>query len=515
MTFFQAIILGIVQGITEFLPISSSGHLVLIPHLFNWSIPDDQLFPFDVLVQIGTLVAIIIYYREDIVIILKAMLKSIKTRNLLGEVESRIGWLSLLATIPAGAIGILIKPVIQSSFTNPAVPSIFLLLTAGLLIVGELIDKKNREIDDITWKDALWIGAFQVLSVFPGVSRSGSTIAGGMIRNLKRRTAGQFAFLMAIPIMAAAGLIGLIELQNVQDLKNFLPILVTGFIVSSVVGYLAISWLLKYINNHSLLTFAGYCIFLGAGSLALLLFNPQASANNVPASTSQTAGQHGQTYQIGINPELEWLIPAMNSCQQEISETTFLYQQYANSEDALDLFNAYFTYGQPAANANEIYQIGENQLVLVANPGQSLEKATIALVNSIFAGRATTWQAASDVCTDCFSTIMSPSSEEITIWALPEDSYLWKEFKNRYLTNPLSSFAMIAPDASTLRQQVSADSNAIGVLPSGWVDSSVKTIAIQEEPDTNKPIPITVSTQTEPDNPLSSWITCIQSALNE
>ena len=514
MTFIQAIILGIIQGITEFLPISSSGHLVLIPHLLNWNIPPEYTFPFDVLVQIGTLFAILVYYREDIVIILKSMAKGIKARKPLEEVESRIGWLSLLATIPAGAIGLLIKPIIKSSFSNPAVAAIFLLITAGLLIAGELINKKTREIEDITWKDALWIGMFQVLSVFPGVSRSGSTMSGGMMQGLKRKTTGQFSFLMAIPIMTAAGMIGVIELTDVQDLKNFLPILITGFLVSAVVGYFAISWLLKYINNHSLLTFAGYCLFFGAGSLALLFFTPQASSNGLAAGSSDNAGGESN-YQVGIDPELEWLIPTMNNCQLEMSDTVILYEQYANTEDITNLFDAYFTYGQPASDSGDIYLIGEDELELVVNPGQSMEQANTTIINNIFSGRATTWLVVSESCSDCFSAIMSPTAEEIEIWALPDSSFLWEEFEDQYLVNPLSSFANIAPDSKTMRQNIAANANAIGLLTSGWLDSSVKSVPISDEANFAHFIPITVTTPNEPDDLLSVWINCIQTTLNE
>jgi undecaprenyl-diphosphatase len=130
MTFLQSILLGIVQGITEFLPISSTAHLVLLPYLLNWKIPEEQLFPFDVLVQMGTLAALIYYNREDLGIILKAMLKGIIRRKPFAQLEARVGWLTLLATIPAGVIGIAFKKAIAATFLKPAITAIFLFITA-------------------------------------------------------------------------------------------------------------------------------------------------------------------------------------------------------------------------------------------------------------------------------------------------------------------------------------------------------------------------------------------------
>lgn len=512
MTFIQSIILGIVQGITEFLPISSSAHLVLVPYLLNWDIPPDQLFPFDILVQLGTLMAVIFYYREDISVILRAMTKGILARKPFEEVEARIGWLTLLATLPAGLAGMLVKPLVKSTFDNPAITSVFLFITAALLVASEIFDKKNKGIEEITWKDALWIGAFQLLSIFPGISRSGSTITGGMTRNLKRKTAGQFAFLMAIPIMLAAGIIGIIDLFQIPNVNHFLPIMTTGFIIAAIVGYFAISWLINYINNHSLLPFAGYCLLLGAGSLALIIFNPQ----NTISSTSQSNAANGEdsAYKIGIDPDQEWLIPIMNNCQQEISDLNIVYQQYANSDEVLVLFDAYFTYDQPQVTAENTYKLGEEELFVIANPAQPIQLMTTDTINNVFSGRITTWQALSEACADCFASGSAISSEVINVWMLSEDSHLWTQFNALFLENPLSSFASIAPNLKTMRQSISSDINAIGILSSGWLDDSIKTLDIVDKTGAVEPLSITVSTQGEPDEDLSLWLNCVQTAIN-
>lgn len=515
MTFLQSLILGIIQGVTEFLPISSSGHLVLIPYLLNWKIPEDQIFPFDVLVQMGTLAAIVYCYRDDARTIIKEMVKGIAAKKPFEKVESRIGWLSLLATIPAGAIGILIKPLILSSFKNPVLPAIFLFLTAGLLVAGEVLGKKNRNIDNITWKDALLIGAFQILAVFPGISRSGSTISGGMLRNLKRNTAGQFAFLMAIPIMLAAGIIGVIDMLSIQDLNHFLPIILTGFITSAIVGYFTITWLLDYMRDHSLLAFAAYCLMFGASSLAFSYFNPQAIMDSTTAIDTTSAVSEDGAYQIGYDPDLEWLVPGMNNCQQESEEMPIVYQQYTNMDDTANLFDAYFTYGESNSTFGNIYQIGENQLVIVSHPSQRIQQASIAYLDNIFSGRLNTWQSAAENCPECFIESLPATLEKIEIWTLPDDNLPWEIFEDIFLSSGLSSFANVAPGSKILRQKVAADINTIGLLPSGWLDKSVKEIIITDSIEVNLNLPITVSTTSEPDDTLSNWLNCIQTTLKD
>ena len=269
MTIFQSILLGIVQGLTEFLPVSSSGHLVIIPYLLGWDIPPAEAFVFDVLIQVATLVAVIVYFWNDLLGIAKALIAGIIKRNLFEDPQSRLGIFVLLATIPAGLIGMLIKPLVEMAFDSPQATAVCLLVTAGLLIIAERAGKRSRSLSEINWIDALWIGFFQALAIFPGVSRSGSTITGGMLRNLKREPAARFSFLMSIPIMLAAGGLALFDLQDVSDIRHTLWVLLPGFIVAAVVGYLSIRWLLKYLTQHSFYVFAIYCIFLSALTLAV------------------------------------------------------------------------------------------------------------------------------------------------------------------------------------------------------------------------------------------------------
>ncbi len=268
MTNFQAFILGIVQGATEFLPISSSGHLVIIPHLLGWVIPADEAFVFDVWVQLGTLVAVITYFWKELYWIIYSTITSIWEPHHRSRPEVRLGLYIILATIPAVIGGLFLKDQVEQAFSNSYTTVVFLILTAMLLLIAERAGKRQKQLDNITWRDALWIGLFQVLSLFPGLSRSGATITGGMLRNLDRRSAARFSFLMSVPVMISAGVFTFPDLLHMQNLSTFFTPIVIGFVTSMVVGYLSIHWLLKYLSNNS---FSPFIIYLVSISLIMLL----------------------------------------------------------------------------------------------------------------------------------------------------------------------------------------------------------------------------------------------------
>ncbi len=269
MTILQAFILGIIQGITEFLPISSSGHLVLFPHLVGWEIPQDQVFVFDVLVQLGTLIAVIVYFRKDIWGITRITFTSIWKPNLYSRPEVRLGRYLLIATLPAVVIGFLFKDTVEAAFSDPTATALFLLLTAFLLILAERVGKQTVDLKDIHWHDALRVGAFQALALFPGVSRSGATITGGMLCGMKRPAAARFSFLMVIPVMIGAGVLAVFDLDNITDLVSFAIPMLVGFITSAVVGYISIRWLLNYLGKNSLYIFSIYLVVFSLLSLIL------------------------------------------------------------------------------------------------------------------------------------------------------------------------------------------------------------------------------------------------------
>jgi undecaprenyl-diphosphatase len=270
MTILQSIILGIVQGLTEFLPVSSSAHLVIVPYILGWNIPANQAFIFDVLVQDGTLVAVIIYFWKDLWSIANAFLQGLLRGQPFAEAQSRLGWYLILATIPAGIFGLLIKDQVEAAFGSPLLTGVFLLVTAGFLLVAERAGKRNRSLESMTWVDALWFGVAQALAIFPGISRSGATITGGMLRSFDRPAAARFSFMMSVPVMLAAGLLALKDLFEMPDMAAQVPSLLLGFITAAVVGYISIHWLLGYLKQRSLIGFAIYCVVAG---LATILFS--------------------------------------------------------------------------------------------------------------------------------------------------------------------------------------------------------------------------------------------------
>ena len=271
MTILQTIILGIIQGITEFLPISSSGHLVLAPHLFGWEIAPQDAFAFDVLVQVATLLAVFAYFWDDIQHIARAVFNGLWKKEPFGDPQARMGWYLVLATIPAGAAYLLFSDTFERAFGSPLATASFLLVTAALLLIAEKIGKRNRGFEKITWVDALIVGAFQILAIFPGVSRSGATIAGGMTRNLQRPAAARFSFLISIPIMLAGGVIGVLKLIEIPNYTSLLNAYFAGFVTAAIVGYIAIRWLLHYLSQRPLYIFAIYCLIFGLLNLALIL----------------------------------------------------------------------------------------------------------------------------------------------------------------------------------------------------------------------------------------------------
>lgn len=266
MSILEAIFLGILQGATEFLPISSSGHLVIVPTVFDLTSPD---LVFIGLVHLGTLLAVLIYFRTDIYEIVTGFLRAIAARQPFGSTEARLGWWILIGTIPAAAAGLLLESFFEEVFGAPNIAAFFLLVTGGLLVLGERLLSGKKTFETMTAADAIVIGLFQMLALFPGVSRSGSTIVGGLLRGLDRSAAARYSFLLGIPAIAGAGLLSLVEIFGAERAYAF-PVYIAGFAAAAISGYLCIYFLLAWVRNHSLYIFAVYCFVVGG---LYLLFN--------------------------------------------------------------------------------------------------------------------------------------------------------------------------------------------------------------------------------------------------
>jgi len=270
MTLFQALILGIIQGLTEFIPVSSTAHLLIGQKLLG--VPSNGLvFAFLVIVQLGTVLSLFLYFWNDLWTIAKSIFKNPFTES--ADSSNRLAWYIILATIPAALIGYFVRNLVETLFQEPLLSaSIRLFSAATLMASAELLGKKTRSLDEMTWLDALIVGFFQVLAVFPGASRSGSTISGGMLRGFDRAASARFAFLMSLPIMLGVGIYQTFEVIHLTGFREFLPALALGFISAAIVGWLAVRWLLAYLNKNSLYSFAIYCAFMGAIVLGFHLF---------------------------------------------------------------------------------------------------------------------------------------------------------------------------------------------------------------------------------------------------
>jgi len=270
MTNSQALILGIVQGLTEYLPVSSSAHLVLVPRLLGWHVVPQEAFVFDVLVQLGTMIGVFCYFFTPIKEVIISVLKGIILRKPLHNQDATLGWLVALASIPAALLGFTFKSQLAEYFSSPLASCYFLIITAFFLYAAEWLGQSIKK-QVPSKKDAMFIGLAQGLALFPGVSRSGSTIAAGMACGLNRIDAARFSFLMSIPVMIGASLVASVDLINDAHLiANLLVPLTVGFISAAITGYLVIKWFMDFLSTRRLFIFAAYC--LGVGVLGALYF---------------------------------------------------------------------------------------------------------------------------------------------------------------------------------------------------------------------------------------------------
>jgi undecaprenyl-diphosphatase len=276
MTFYQSLILGIVQGLTEFLPISSTAHLILVPWLFNWPLDQNVVFAFDVLLQLGTVVAVVVYFWRDLWKIVVAVVDGLRRGQLFQSDDARLGWLVATATIPAAIIGLLFKRFFEDLHRQPLLIAT-IVIGAAVLFLVERLSKHDRDLDSLTWRDAVLVGCSQALALLPGVSRSAATISGGLLLGLKRDAAARFSFLMSIPILVAASTVAINDLMDLPDAPSYLPALSVGFVAAAVVGALSIHWLLGYLAKRSLYLFAWYRLAFGLSCLLVGIVRGQLS----------------------------------------------------------------------------------------------------------------------------------------------------------------------------------------------------------------------------------------------
>lgn len=259
MSALQAVVLGAVQGLTEFLPVSSSGHLVIVPYLLGWQGPG---VAFAVAAHLGTLIAVVVYFASDLNALIRAFLKSLLGRRV-DDPKARLAWAIVVATIPAAVAGVLFRGFFERFFDQPFDVAFLLVVTGALLLVGEAFGPQARELNRLGQRAALGIGLFQAAAILPGISRSGATMSAGLLFGLKREAAARFAFLLSAPIVLGTTVYEAWDLVRGAAGAPSLLVLLVGIVSSALAGLAGIRLLLSYVARRGLYVFAAYCIAFG------------------------------------------------------------------------------------------------------------------------------------------------------------------------------------------------------------------------------------------------------------
>jgi undecaprenyl-diphosphatase len=264
----ESIVLGIVQGLTEFLPISSTAHLRIVPAFLGW---DDPGAAFTAVTQLGTMAAVLLYFRHDLIRIARAWLRSLRDRSARRELDARIGWYIVLGTIPIGIFGVLFKDQIENGARDLYLIGSALIVLGLVLLAAERVGTKDRSIEQIEARDGLAVGFAQALALVPGVSRSGATITAGLFLGLDRTTAARFSFLLSVPAVVLSGLLELGSILTGDEGQHVSTgRLALATVLAFITGYAAIAWMLRYLGNHSTIVFVVYRVVLGALVLVLV-----------------------------------------------------------------------------------------------------------------------------------------------------------------------------------------------------------------------------------------------------
>jgi len=271
-TTIQALVMGVVQGLTEFLPVSSSGHLILVPWLLGWHDPFIDSLAFSVMLHLATLVALLVYFRADWLRLVPAGLAAIRDRSIGSDPDRRLAWLLVAATIPAVIAGVLLNDIVENAVRRPELVAITLTIGAVILWVADRVGRKATGIEAVTFPVAIGIGIAQAVALVPGISRSGMSISAGLFAGLTREAAARFSFLMATPVIAGAGLWELKKLVTGEaGVGVQLAPLVVGMVAALAAGLLAIELTLRYLRTRSLTIFVVYRIALSVVVIVLWL----------------------------------------------------------------------------------------------------------------------------------------------------------------------------------------------------------------------------------------------------
>src|SRR3954468_19163356 len=284
MNALEAIVLGLVQGLTEFLPISSSGHLRIVPAFFGW---DDPGAAFTAVIQLGTMAAVLLYFRADLWRIAVAWLRSLRDPAVRGDLDARMGWYIILGTIPIAVLGLVFKDPIENQFRTLELIGATLIVFGFVMLAAEARSRRDRSLREITSRDGLLIGLAQALALVPGVRRSGAPISAGLLLNFDRAAAARYSFLLSVP---AVVLSGLVELRHPGEGNLPIPPTALATLFAFVTGYLSIALLLRYLARHSIVVFVLYRLAVGG-----IVSSPPARGERRDWLAALTGGRPGET----------------------------------------------------------------------------------------------------------------------------------------------------------------------------------------------------------------------------
>jgi len=452
----QAFLLGLLQGATEFIPISSSAHLVLVPWLLGWQEPG---LAFDVVVHWGTLAAVVLYFRRDLALLAWSWLRGWRTRSW-PDLHGRLVWLILLGTLPAIALGLFLEEWFEALFSAPVMVASLLVVTGLLLTVGEWGGRRGSKLEQLTWRDALFVGLGQAAAIAPGVSRSGATIAVGLLRGLRREVAARFSFLLAVPVILGAGVLQLAKLVASGKVGGAWPTLALGFVAAAASGYLCIRLLLGYLRRRSLYVFAVYCCLVGLTVILLSLINqPPMLQSEAPPTPSEL---------VLFGPEA--LHPLMWDLGQAY-ESQCPYIAVVVTGDSTLLSDLTFTYREGEGD----YQvpIALDALAILVHPRNPVRAVTLLQVQDIFAGRIHTWE------------LLGGGQEEIRVFDQVDGVSSQHFFMERVMKSlDVTPNALFVPHDAAAVAEVALDPSAVGYASVGYLTSHVVPLALEEVPPT-------------------------------
>jgi len=283
VTFVQAMLLAVLQGVSELFPVSSLGHTVLLPALLRWNVDEgsESFLAFVVVLHLGTALALIVFYRRDWIAIIRAFIASVVRGRFSDDRDERTAWLLVAGTIPVGVLGVLLESYVKKLFASPIPVSLFLFANGFIMLLGEWLrrrqhattntasDKQYRRLDELTPRDGVFVGFAQSLALLPGISRSGSAIVAGLVRDLHHEDAARYSFLLATPVILAASLLEFPKLFA-PDAHVVLVQAVVGGILAGITAYASVAFLTRYFRHNDLSPFAWYCI--AAGAVSFILF---------------------------------------------------------------------------------------------------------------------------------------------------------------------------------------------------------------------------------------------------